>query len=399
MNDVVTPGFSQRSADGEYILNAMSSGSTLYQEQSSGCAFRFENTGSKIDWTESGSVIATYFGSPTNKPISTNIENLVRLTQTQCLARVRDSDFMGIVSGAEAGKTLRMLKDPLGSLNSLLSFIGQQRAAGRNLKVDWINGELRRVNGRVFRVRFTKYRGPGKVVKPSKKSIVIPLGEAISGTVLGVNLGLKPLLMDIESILHKIPQGHQLAYQTYRAKNSDDDITTSTEVLKVSVLNATFARKDTNKVSVRCSVVAEDRFDLLSDFGVAPSDIPEAVWELIRFSWLADYLFNVGEFLAALKALYTRKLYAWTTTVSLDSLTERTLTGWSIDAPWTVVTAASGTDSLQVLSKYRGCDSFTPSLAYRPLNKVFTPSHIQNALSLSVQLLTGLAGKKRTPFY
>lgn len=399
MTDVVTPGFEQIKASGGYVMTAMSSSSTLYQEQSTGCSFRYEDTASVIDWTESSSVIATYFGNPINKPITTNIQNLISLTQTKCLAQVRDSNLMGMVSLAEAGKTVRMLANPLGTLNSLLQHISNERKAGRNLKVDWINGELRRVNGRVFRVRTTKYKGPGRVVTPSKKSLVIPIGEAISGTVLANNLGLRPLLMDIDSIMHQIPKSHQLTCQTYRAKSDDKQVSTSTEVKKASVLNATFARTDTNNVTVRCTVVAEDRFDVLSDFGLSLSDVPEAAWELIPYSFLLDYVVNIGDCLAALKAISQRKLYAWTTTVLIDALTERTLTSWTIDPPWNVVAAATGSDSNQLLSKYRNCDSFTPSLAYRPINQVLTPSHIQNALSLTVQLLTGLNQSKRTPFY
>nr|UUW21146.1 MAG: hypothetical protein [Sanya solspi-like virus 2] len=247
MKDIVTPGFEQLKANGKYVLNAMSSGSTLYQESSSGATLRYEDSASVIDWTESGSCIATYFGAPAQLGFVPNIDNLVRLTQTQCLSNVKTSDMMGFVAIAEARKTLAMLLNPLGSLKSLAKHLYDQHVAKKNLRIDWVNGELRRVNGRVFRVRFTKHRGPGRVVSPAKRSVVVPFGETLSGSVLAWNLGFKPLLQDINAILKQIPQAHQVAAQTYRAKSVDGYTTTSTESKKVSVLNATFARKDTSK--------------------------------------------------------------------------------------------------------------------------------------------------------
>nr|UUW21147.1 MAG: maturation protein [Sanya solspi-like virus 2] len=152
------------------------------------------------------------------------------------------------------------------------------------------------------------------------------------------------------------------------------------------------------KRNVRCNVVAEDNWSILSDFGLAPADIPEAVWEVIPFSFLVDYVVNIGEYLAALKATAYQKIYAWSTTVELENLTERTLSSYTVDPPWAMVVPSTGYDSLLVKSKYRNHGSFGASLAYRPLQVALSPVHIQNILSLTVQSLSGISRGGRAPF-
>lgn len=166
----------------------------------------------------------------------------------------------------------------------------------------------------------------------------------------------------------------------------------------MSVLNATFARMDTQKVTVRCNVVVEDNWSILSDFGLAPADIPEAVWEVIPFSFLVDYVVNIGEYLAALKASAYQRIFAWSTTVEIQNLTERTMNSYTVDPPWVMVAPSTGHDSYLVKSKYRNHGSFGASLAYRPLKVALSPVHIQNILSLTVQSLSGISRGGRTPF-
>lgn len=402
MSDVVTPGFAVRQANGELVNNPMSKALTTYSPGGSGATFKYVNGSTQIIWVETGCMAYHYHGAPTPQTAPIDTRNLEALAQTAALASVKTSNFMGLVALAEARKTIAMLANPLGSISSLLSWVAQLRAARKNLWITWKGRTHRVINGRRFSLPQPRGKSYGYwLVTPPNGSTIVKVGEAISGTVLALDLGLYPFLCDIEAILKDIPKAHQYPRETFRAMRTWQGSQSSTDTLVNSVVTNTFKTVTDFDVKVRATVVARDRFDISSDFGVSLWDVPEAGWELVPYSFLVDYLLNVGDFLSALRASATRDIELYCTAIHHKATCNRTWVHCSIASPWTVVAQPGGTDMLEVETKSRNPRAFAGQLAYTPIVSALTPGHIKIALSLATQRLVGLAnpsGRKINPF-
>lgn len=401
MNDWVTPGFAVKRDRGEIVNNPMSSAETSYEVGSSGFEARFLEGATAGILRQGGPFFVKEIGPPVATPMGIDVQNLVNYARTNALSKCRSSGFKGLVAIAELGKTMRMLTHPLEAIHSLIDVIYQARQHGENLRVEKRNGEVRSINGRKVYRRKSTHRGPGRVVgKP--ESLLIPISEAISGSVLMYNLGLRPLLMDLQAVLRDIPQAHQQERLSFRSDASESytDVTTST--VAPSLFQPTFRTETTHKVKVRAVVMVEDTFSVPIDFGVSLMDIPSAVWEVVPFSFVLDYVTNVGDVLDAWRAIATQKILAASTTITVESHAVRQVVGLeSTDTRWTISAPPSGTDVTHLITKVREVGIDSPKLAILPGAKMVTPSHVQNILSLTVQKLTGIqkTGKTHsTPF-
>lgn len=403
MIDIVTPGFAQRSASGDFVYNPMDQLRSTYTGGDSGFKASITTGSIKETWEEVANVGYFYFGIPSADPNTIDIDNLKTYVSTKTLANIKSSDFMGYVAAAEAQKTLRMLANPLGSVKSLLDWISQLRKARRNLRIDrGLAGGSRRVNGRTFYRIARPTSGPGKEIREPRDSIVIPIGEAISGTVLANNLGLRPLMMDIDAILHQIPQAHKLARQTFRATESVEAASTRTQTYYSGAYRFTANIETKHKVTVRGSVAVEDRFDVLADFGLGLASLPESAWEIVPYSFIVDYFINVGDLLSALRAIATQNIVGSTLVTTIETTVVRTWTGTSITNPsWVVERAISGSDQYALYSKQRRIGLESPGLALSPANVALRPAAVQNMVSLICQKLLHIrAGSKTsTPFF
>lgn len=403
MEDWVVPGFAAKRDRGEIVNNPMSSTETSYEVGSSGVFCTYKDGTTIGDYLEEGSYIVNSINMPVMSPVAIDIENIINYTMTNALAKCRTSGMKGIVALAEMKKTLRMLTHPLDAIHSLLEHIWQVRQAGETLRVEKINGEVRSINGRkVYRGK-AKYQGPGRVVGKPQETLLIPISEAISGSVLANNLGLRPLLMDLEAFLKDIPQAHQEERLTFRSTAEETQTDSVSSAWDSGFLHHTLDTATTHKVTVRSNVMIRDKLSAPLDFGVSLHDIPDAGWELIPFSFLVDYVVNVGDVLGAWRAVFTQEILSASTVYTVDSQAVRQVSDCTTsDSRWTVVSPPTGADTTRIITKVREVGVRTPKLAILPGIKMVTPSHIQNSLSLIVQRLTGIEkpGKfKRTPFF
>lgn len=409
MNDVVTPGFRAIQARGGLVNSPMSKTSLQLTVGGTGSEATFFAGGSYTEqYLHSNGTIFILFGEPIFAPMTIDLDNLIRFTKTNALSKCRSSSMMGLVAIAEMRKTINMLKHPLDSISTLLSWIEQNRKAKRNLVVELVNGEARLINGRRVpggtKVYKRTTRSPGKVIEKSKRTVVVPLGEAISGSVLANNLGLRPLLMDIDAILHQIPNAHKQDLLTFRSNAADEEkaVVVSSQ-LNIGGMYVKTKTTTTNKVTVRSNVMIRDHFSVSEDFGVSLADLPEAAWELIPYSFVLDYVVNVGDYLGALRALATQEILLGSTTYTIEQVAVRETIDPTPAANWTIVTAPTGKDVLTRITKVRSPGVGLPEgLAVLPQSKAITPAHLQNTLSLIVQQLTRIQrgpGRKETPFF
>ncbi len=399
MTDVVSPGYAQRIAAGEVISHPLSGRKSVYSASTTGFQLRITSGTSQQTWTED-TMFPNIGGQCAHLPHGINVDNLIHSAQTKCLSNVKTSSFMGIVAVAEGGKTLRMLLQPLSAVAPLLAYVSQLRKGNVNISIR-NRGNTLVVNGRSF-PRYSSpgtWKGPGRLVKPPKGNIVVPAGAAISGAVLANNLGLRPLMMDLQALLNDIPKAHTNERLTFRSNVQDQSTKTSNTVLGSSWGSAPCTTTTETTVEVRCTALVLDRFHIPSDFGVSVDDIPEAAWELIPYSFVVDYFVNVGDMLAAARALRQYDFLSFSTVTTTTQDTVRAITGFTPASPYVALRAASGSDSLSSVTKNRTVGVPNPWFAYTPPSQVAKATVVQNLLSLFVQQLSGMnSGAKRTFF-
>lgn len=398
MVDSISPGYERIVSLGGICAHPMSMVKQQYSAADSGFALRITSGTSQQDYSEDA-FFPHLSGKLNHVPHGINVENLINLAQTKCLSNVRTSSFMGIVAAAELSKTMRMIISPLSAVAPLLSYVSQLRRGNVNLAIQ-NRGRTLTVNGRKFtRPGYQGYKGPGRLIKPPSGNIVVPSGSAISGAVLANNLGLRPLMMDLNALLKEIPKAHTSERLTFRAKVADKSTKSATSTGGGPWGVVTTTSTTETEVSVRCTALVEDKFSPAADFGVSLDDIPEAAWELIPYSFVVDYFVNVGDVLGAARALRQYNFLCFSTVVTTGLDTKRIVTGHVPTAPYVAIRSLSGGDQLTGTEKTRTIGVPTPTFAYSPLSQSMRPTVVQNLLSLTVQQLTGLnSGRKRT-FY
>lgn len=400
MTDIVTPRYTQRVANGEIIMNPMSSTSTVQTGGDSGLQVFNPGDGNSSYRVDISRVTGTAIPYPVPAAFSTNVANLKVLASTDCLSKVSNSGFQGLVAIAELHKTFDMLLNPLQTIQSLTSWVAQQRAGKKNLSISNTYNIV--INGRTFPkgqrtlIRKSKQQ-PGKVIKTPKSNIVVPIGSAVSGTVLAINMGLRPLMSDLDAVLNEIPQSHQRKYVfTHSQQSVSESATSSGESDVWSTASVKWTNVTKTKISVKATAVSLDRVDVLRDFGMSLSDIPSAAWELIPYSWLIDYFTNVGNLLSSIRVAYSGEIVASCLSTVIDQTVVRTYGTNTAVSSYYMTRSVGGTVSTRVITKTRELGLESAGFAYKPAP--FRAAVIQNLLSLIVQNLTTINSGHRSAF-
>lgn len=396
MSDVVTPGFAQGAANRILINNPMTK--VTHQETLGDtgfvCSFT-EPNGDYHEWYRTN-VMASYLGpQPPMGARRINVENLQKLCRTAALAGVQASDVMSLVSLAELRKTLDMLRSPLKTLWEWSQDYEKRIQQGLRSKFRdayWTGRKTRSINGHRRR------KSDGSVRVEPTWSKATSVGDFLSQSTLGINLGWKPTLMEIDTILHKIPQKVPTDWLSSRETRKQSESWSETHQHTGVDGNVFTVKYDyTEKVTVRAGCIYEDLFQVDQHFGVRLSDVPEAAYELIPFSWLVDYVLNIGDYIGALRAQLTTRVVNHFTVTTIEESCERQIVGMTPALPYTTVESQPvGGGSMKHTTRFRDPAAFTADFAYLPLEVALKPpSHLQNVLALVTKQLTGMQKSSR----
>lgn len=406
-NDWVTPGYEQLIAKGAIVNSPYSSVKSSREGGTCGTAAgqSVRSDGMLCVWTVTDPY-RYYLGNRADATtLSINTNNLIRRVQTKALAGVEKPEMQSLVSLAEWKQTLQLLTGPVGRLSAYFKAAASryesalQRGAVRNT---WAS------KGKTIKVRRNRRRQIMHQAKSKPAFLasqrVNAYADSVTSAVLGYNLGWKPTMLDLEAILEKIPS---LTFEPRTwSRASDTETYTGVKQTTHSIGWGTCAVEHTmtQKVTVRAGVMYNSEFQTPQQhFGVRLRDIPEAMWELIPFSFVLDYVVNVEQYIAACRAVLTARILAYYTSVHTESVTEcRVISetpGYyaAYSAPWTIKTSFVGaTEKATYEAKVRWPDSFSPQLAYNlKTNAEGRPSqHLQNVLSLLTVGLVSISKKK-----
>lgn len=295
MTDVVVPRFKTRSAKGEIFNNPMTRQvQEVYESLSVFDHARLAYTTpfgqdppEGAPWFRDG---IKFFGTaPANKWIGTfqsygdnapstptvDIEHLKQLAVTRAHANIDFSEVHILETLAEMTDTVRFLKD----------------AFKNAIKIG------RKIRDKEFLFLAKKLDE-----------------EHLEEVYMEARYGLRPLIYDVRDICSALMHSKTFDRYTFRAEENADDVNTFSETdTSDSAVDLDVDVTVSRSVKVRAGVLVS--LDSLSTLKIWGLDKPfEAIWEVVPFSFVFDWFFNIGQTIASLTPeIGAKQLASWVT--------------------------------------------------------------------------------------
>lgn len=289
--DEVTPEFHARMQRGEIINNPFQTAriETYGPDPNSGIARNSSNyptvvQGRAYDYTREFSGTQPYKGPVpysllnSNPPcdVATMRDNVKDLAVTNAHAKVNESEMLALATIAESGKT-----------------------------VDFLFTTLRKAVQVFKAVRKLDLRAAKDLLRPKE----------IEDMYMSYRYALRPLIYDVAGLTAAL-QSKRAANQrrTSRGWATDKAVGSDTidNVALFSDTACSFTQAWSYGVSARAGVLCDVNIDALVSFGV--TDMLETGWELLPFSFIADWFVNIGTTVAAWTPnMRAEQLASWVT--------------------------------------------------------------------------------------
>lgn len=215
----------------------------------------------------------------------------------EAFANAKQLNVMGLVDLAEMGKTIDLIRSNLGRFESLV------RRLPRRYK--FLKPLLSKTSGRTV-VRWNKSTGDWVRVVGKAKTIESAAADA-ANLWLEYHYGLVPLMLTIEGLVKTF--GNQVSKATRLTFRGSDSFNDSRKLTKVTTSGAVGGGLHTYNWVTDYKLEAVFRAGLLTTFkptvaqqlGLTTDNLPTTMYELIPFSFVLDWVFDIGTYLEAIK--------------------------------------------------------------------------------------------------
>jgi hypothetical protein len=343
MTDVITPRWRQKSSSGAIVNNPMSKNKLSYSHSFPGFHHRRK--------TGSGNTIRDYVGDGPYNDCDINPGTPTMATSalraeagTQAAAGVDKPVIEGLVEAAEWHKTMDLLKVRSDKLSRAARYILSKSASKR------------------FGV--------------------------ISGGWLKYRYGIMPIIHSMDALLQDWNGRIITTRRTSRgsASNSVSGIGSSSSGGFFWDLSAENSHELT--VEVRAGVLYE-QYLRSNRYGFSPSDLPAAAWELVPYSFVADWFINAGDFIRAwTPKAGVRSLATWTTVTTTLVSTQTVSAVFKQSASYDPIQAPTGFRRVQSESISRSPGiSRALTLKESAVTPVLTSKRVLDSFALAFNLL------------
>lgn len=265
MNDVVTKSYQRSRAQGVIINNAAN-----YSKQTASSSIEghyiMENP---ANWN--GLTAGTVYQQDRHGDWLSNSVNgmpFVGVATPGLEAEIRLSDYIASLSTATLSKVYSADAQVLTTLGELRETLSLIRHPLRSL-------------GLVTR----RYAG--------RRHFNVPGSQAW----LGYRYGIRPLMADIENYINAAnSHSRQFTARDGTSRNADDMVSTS---FAQGTLTHSLVESYSVKYQIKTYALARVLATLSGSFGTTLRDIPIAAWELVPYSFVLDWFYNVGDYLNA----------------------------------------------------------------------------------------------------
>lgn len=299
MIDRVTPGFKKSSSEGKIIMSPMITVRREVSDESTGSQFLVVNPGSSAygsTYTEgagffpwilkqrltmlSGECPRTWTGDEIlpNRLAALPLENTIAEACTKAHRIPTNANLL--VSMAEFRQVLGLCPDLLHSWTRFFSRINAQKTRTTNVLP---SGRTQAVGGEAP-VRFLRNE----------------FNELTRFWLIN-RFGIRPLIADTLGVLQALRKVHDEHNRfVSRGVSTAQRSNVSSGVMRLGVADWSVVTSDHNEIRVRAMQLFEGRLTILEDMGLGLTSIPEAAIDLVRFSFVLNWVVNVNDFFASL---------------------------------------------------------------------------------------------------
>lgn len=326
--DTVTPGYRRLIQDGRIINNYFKTTKTsmAYSPQSWNLDYTDPNCPTYTGWitqnsnSSYGAKLHDYVLSIIPDDTDTAISDAIRVASTGAAANVVRPDFMGLLELAEFNKTLKLLRSPILDLENQV--LDAQRS--------W-----RKHNRRVTRSR--------------RKS----LRQFIADNWLKYRYGFTPLVLSSQELLELAFGEKKAPRLTARSSSSGESEASDVSDTVGASFDVTSTIQASNSFSVRAGVLYEHEFSVVQDSGLSLRELPSVAWELIPFSFVADWFVNVGDLIQAVTPKAGLNVLASWHTIQKEKISTLVWNGSLTNPAYTSSRAPAGRYVIHISEKER----------------------------------------------
>lgn len=290
MNDTIIPDFKKRQSDGEVFFNAMES---VYQSNSGTSSggrtdtitpqYQYDCVGPWPQYMLRTSGVRKRIDDEGNiHAVLDGLTNSVRsraLSEAQSQAASVPSDAQLLVSLAELMQTVRLLPDIILSWTSMLRKINNNYA------------KAARKNG---------WGGDRKTIANNLRNEF----DFLSNLWLASRFGIRPSIGDALGVIKAVKRirDGDLCRITSRGNVSVDCSGHSDGLLSYGVSRTPIHEETSDQFTVRAMNLWTARLGVMDDLGVNLANVPLALVDLSKFSFVLNWMVNVNDFAAAIGA-------------------------------------------------------------------------------------------------
>jgi len=276
--DWVEPGALAKLRRGEFVNNRFSSNTVSTTSSGKGPAFNSTAIAcppSKLGYWSHDTNFGYYFCgyndpyyTPGGAVSASDKQALITEVTTSLWSQMRGADANLLVDVAEIRSTLEMLRDPFSAMHALARK-SQKRSGIKNIK------------------------------------------EAVAGTWLEYRYGWLPLISSVDGVITALKRPNLLPRRRVHDSMKIASSVTSTTTWPSSVVGSgavTQTNMSTEEYSVRPYAIYVDNRTTQNHLGIDLGGAISLGWELVPYSFVADWFANTGTFLEGLGAYYTTRL-------------------------------------------------------------------------------------------
>lgn len=209
--------------------------------------------------------------------------------------------------------------------------------------------------------------------------------DGISHLWLAYRYGIVPLINDIQGITDGLTKKTELRRETTRAKKGFETSKSISYQSSFGVVRATVDCNITESYTVRAMSLDEFSTSLWENIGFTPKGLATVPWELVRYSFVADWFLNIGDFLGAITPAFGWKNLG-SCLVRIQGVTNRNVihSAISTNPSYVLISGPSGVADFNMLKKTRSPVRF-PDLVIKNDFRFDKPKRVADALALLAQ--------------
>lgn len=364
MQDWVAPHFRERSRKGEVIIHPFSSsietqlgGGTFSRVRSVANSCTSPTTKNEEDLSGPYSLYAFKGLSRLDFAsliAQSEIDEAVRVAATRAWKDSNGHEADVLTDIAEYRQTVRMLANPLSAMDSLMRSIKQSQKKG-SLNV---------------------------------KGVVAGAARSAQDLWLQYRFGVRPIVSTVKGVIEALNEPKPKRRWTARGKYTLNN--QSSEQTSGSTWSTTCSYRidRTDQVIVRAGILLEEEVTLQQSVGIDASGMLSLPWELVPYSFVADWFLNVGDYISSLVPYFSKHpLGSWWTVERRRTSKYDVLSTSAATSTYTIVRPVTDHREGSLVEKTRYLALPGPSLTAKPqsLNAVLHDLRLIDSFALACQ--------------